>query len=644
MKRKMQSPSVGNTKQRQLLRGDFARDLVCDGCWEELFSTQIYKDLCLGGNTMHWVSYSVTVSEIQRSATAGCTRCSWCTFLCDIARFRRRCLSDTVEVKISQVYHHLLSQLSLPRGRQSPHQWVLSVDGTELIITVVPDKSDTVSSLPEKKGTILGQIGNSFEFIKNCIDECSCARSHQNPTSEQLPTRLIDLQPEASSNGATIIPADRSHTPYVTLSYCWGMQQRSETTASNVVARMQGLDESKVPQTIRDAFVITRQLGYRYIWVDALCIVQNSPEDKLKELRRMTSIYEHAALTIFAASAHHADEGILRQYSALPSAAGVPFWITDGGATSVEFQAIAELKQRQDEPGFRRAWTCQEQMLSERVLTYTSSGVEYRCTAGKRDVDELGHLTLWTGYTSDILLSVSLATHTCFNMKTWLRLMTIYTSGETTYDEDRLFALAGIAEKFQGLSRAPYVAGIFVNNFLPHQLLWMAHNEEEDHFVQDHTTYIAPSWSWASHQSCIAYYDNATPFDTFKYCRYEAALKYSDLPFGPVTSARLHVKGQLRKVMGCVSTDEEKYSWFNQVKFDDDTGVYACIDRRQSLYRRTEWFCLPVLWVEAYDGVRINGLVISPMRETGIFRRVGHFSSGSADSFDNLDQQDIILV
>ncbi|KAF0320218.1 hypothetical protein GQ607_012480 [Colletotrichum asianum] len=47
------------------------------------------------------------------------------------------------------------------------------------------------------------------------------------------------------------------------------------TTSDNLSARLERLDLHELPKTIRDAVRVTRALGIRYLWVDALCIEQN---------------------------------------------------------------------------------------------------------------------------------------------------------------------------------------------------------------------------------------------------------------------------------------------------------------------------------------------------------------------------------
>jgi hypothetical protein len=73
----------------------------------------------------------------------------------------------------------------------------------------------------------------------------------------------------------------------------------------------------ELAQTLRDAIDVTRKLGIRYLWVDALCIIQDNVTDKSREIERMGKVYKNATVTIAAASASRVSEGFL--YPETPS-------------------------------------------------------------------------------------------------------------------------------------------------------------------------------------------------------------------------------------------------------------------------------------------------------------------------------------
>jgi hypothetical protein len=71
------------------------------------------------------------------------------------------------------------------------------------------------------------------------------------------------------------------HPPeYVALSYCWGLKGNFKTTLDNLPQMEHTIPRGKLPQTLADVFRMVRLLKFRYIWVDALCIVQDGLEFK----------------------------------------------------------------------------------------------------------------------------------------------------------------------------------------------------------------------------------------------------------------------------------------------------------------------------------------------------------------------------
>jgi hypothetical protein len=82
----------------------------------------------------------------------------------------------------------------------------------------------------------------------------------------------------------------------------------------------------------------------------------------------------------------------------------------------------------------------------------------------------------------------------------WAKVISVYTTGNLSHEEDKLVAISRLATRFKGLLRdADYLAGLWKWNIV-HQLLWETHPES----VRGRTSsqrpknYRAPSWSWAS--------------------------------------------------------------------------------------------------------------------------------------------------
>ncbi|WAO94579.1 HET domain-containing protein [Fusarium falciforme] len=99
---------------------------------------------------------------------------------------------------------------------------------------------------------------------------------------------------------------------YACLSYCWGKSEFTVTTRGNLKGHLElGIELKGLPQTFQDAVEVARELKLRYLWIDALCIIQDEDdhEDWKRECGNMASIYRNSYLTIAAAWATSANGG-----------------------------------------------------------------------------------------------------------------------------------------------------------------------------------------------------------------------------------------------------------------------------------------------------------------------------------------------
>jgi Heterokaryon incompatibility protein (HET) len=112
--------------------------------------------------------------------------------------------------------------------------------------------------------------------LNECLTTHPESLSHDGqslPHRFPLPTRVIDVGTESEPIAKIFQPPSVIHEQYITLSYCWGKQRFLTSVSANIAAHMKRLPESNLPQTFTDAIETTRQLGFRYLWIDALCII-----------------------------------------------------------------------------------------------------------------------------------------------------------------------------------------------------------------------------------------------------------------------------------------------------------------------------------------------------------------------------------
>lgn len=115
--------------------------------------------------------------------------------------------------------------------------------------------------------------------------------------------------------------------PYVALSYVWGNEgQLHRLTSENLSKYLVGIDPLLLPPTITDAIHVTHTvLRVRFLWIDSVCIIQDSREDKHREVAKMRDVYDYAFLTIDAANAASVSQGFLHDGQPLDSSRAIPF-------------------------------------------------------------------------------------------------------------------------------------------------------------------------------------------------------------------------------------------------------------------------------------------------------------------------------
>jgi hypothetical protein len=154
-------------------------------------------------------------------------------------------------------------------------------------------------------------------WLKKCLEGHEKCNNRPNAV---LPTRVIDVGPaDGSSEPFILSPQEGTRGSWVALSHCWGGQIPQVTTALNISERENYLPLNSLPQTFIDAVWITRRLGFQYLWIDSLCILQDSISDWAHEASRMRNVYKGATVTISATMASNSATGIFGRYVVLSS-------------------------------------------------------------------------------------------------------------------------------------------------------------------------------------------------------------------------------------------------------------------------------------------------------------------------------------
>jgi hypothetical protein len=460
----------------------------------------------------------------------------------------------------------------------------------------------------------------------------------------QQPSRLLDLDPPSSRHDTITLVTPEERPPFAALSYCWGADFGFQTTLSTLTHVQSGLKLEEIPQTIRDAVFVTRELGLRYLWVDRLCIVQDNVEEFSVEMTKMGDIYYGARVTISAGNAAASEEGFLHPRSShLPIPLELPFRCPTGEMSTV----MIIPSQSQTELINTRAWTLQESLLSQRLIFYGSRQLEWSCRTvskanGGYPTPELTGVArskstsplkvahfIFPPLAENLSRIAKIQHHLSYpkgRVRTmWRRLIENYTKRNLSYPRDKLVAISALAMHVNATLKDKYLAGLWQRN-LETQLLW----ESQDPATAFRATdYIAPSWSWASLEGQIfTIYRTETKVQILG-C--EVIPVSPDASYGAVSSGYLRIRGQTVNGLfqlahhGAWTIHKPDSDMTNN--FHPDTNE---LFQEAGVVMSNKMACLTLLLVvESRERFRTSqfGLVLFEDRSVGTYRRIGTFYS-----------------
>ncbi|KAK1752728.1 heterokaryon incompatibility protein-domain-containing protein [Echria macrotheca] len=340
-------------------------------------------------------------------------------------------------------------------------------------------------------------------WLRECREShpgCKQPRTDGRAASSFLPTRLLKVtrgkdgdEPQVALHATHGYVA--AECEYVALSYCWGEPQPNTTRRENLRARLEsGIDMETLPRTIQDAARATLALGLGYLWVDAMCIVQDDPTDVKREIWNMGKVYQMATLTLFASAASKASEGFLHLCGRYPELGGKRPLATGRVSGEVSWGAVQTIYSFHH-PLDRRAWAMQEHILSPRRLVFSLHEPVWDCNSVARPKTvTASNLRYGLDYTGRDLFGgkpgSSLSAHA--KGKFWRDLVSTYTYRRLTNTSDRLNAITGVTNEVCALWNDSHVFGMLRSDLIL-QLAWRTSAWGSRGVLPD----VAPSWSWA---------------------------------------------------------------------------------------------------------------------------------------------------
>jgi hypothetical protein len=505
---------------------------------------------------------------------------------------------------------------------------------------------------------------------------------------EKLPRRLLYISNMDGQAYVRLVASSEYPQPlhYMALSHCWASVQVSRLLTTNEarLSATTGIDLESLGQVFQDAILVTMRFGVKYLWIDSLCILQDSLADWKAESVKMGHIYEGATCNIAATGFSNGVDGLFADRIAedlvsihvlLPVALTLNDKIVfpGGNCSLVDYQLWSEGVEQG--PLNSRAWVVQERLLAARTLHFGAKQLYWECCEQtaceaypsvipsgvimtRAKLDRQRYLSM-EGPTSKIDWDARLfwpeeltflktkkwlphELERVLALSTWNSVLERYGNGLLSISSDRPIAIAGLVKILQPYMASQYVAGIW--RFHMHsQLLWRSvYTPGSRRNVR-----LGPSWSWwgtssrfTPHAFSILELAGYKPKTTYRARRLASiSCSWEGAAVSAVVDMRLGIVGPLLWMLKNLSfagpRGLETTPIILQIysDHDGDSGWVALdlikhipFDVQATVLINTDiTFALPL---ELDVKGKVHGLLLRPVHgEQGVFERWGTFST-----------------
>jgi hypothetical protein len=447
----------------------------------------------------------------------------------------------------------IIATYTMPDEPQKPLNVTLTL-AVEVVNLKYPRSTTEESiygSIKEASGARTNEPASlARQWLSDCFHHRECQIVHRYEGSLHA-SRLVHIGQKCKIVETKNLPPT---TQYTTLSHRWAAEEMFCLLTTNIQSLQESLPEQRLPPTFVDAFKITKDLNVEYIWIDSLCILQDSQDDWARESAKMGDIYANGECNISAAGGGR--DGLLRTRDTFSRPRDIEIRLHEhdkAPVTCVLSKLAVDLWLDEVEHSSlnRRGWVLQERLLSRRILHFGKGQLFWECQ--RRIACESFPEQLHLPQDLRPLRMHELSHETdpepaSETFRIWRDIVRKYSLCLLTRSEDKLVALAGIASSYLsvlGASHTGYVAGLWEADIIS-QLLW--HRVHDCHGRRPQQ-YRAPSFSWASLDGPVSWFED-NPLIKEWSRTYATFINHEVTPvdnnkFGQLASGYIRLKGGL---------------------------------------------------------------------------------------------------